>query len=234
MRALVLAAGLGTRLREIAPNTPKPLMQVGNSPLLKIILDKLFALDVREVIINTHYLSEQIVDFISCQSFKNKVKLMYEPQLLGTAGTLKKHLDLLADDHFFVLHADNFFQDNLSNLLRSHIESPKEILMSMGTFEADNPRDYGTVKLDSNLVVTDYREKDPRSPYRTANSAIYIMKPTIYGHIYELSEEEKDISCYLIPKLVNRIQTAPLSGFFIDIGTPATYKQANQLNVKDK
>ena len=81
MKALVLAAGLGTRLREVAPNTPKPLMKVSGVPLLQIIIEKLLKLDIETIIINTHYLHEQIEDFIYKQDYRDKIELVFEPEL---------------------------------------------------------------------------------------------------------------------------------------------------------
>ena len=232
MKALVLAAGLGTRLREVAPNTPKPLMKVSGVPLLQIIIEKLLKLDIETIIINTHYLHEQIEDFIYKQDYRDKIEIVFEPELLGTAGTLKKNLLKLTEDDFFVLHGDNYFEDTLQGLLNAHRTSIDGVLVSMGTFIVENPESFGTVGVNSNLVVTEYLEKDPLSPYKLANSAIYIMKPAILEYIRELSSTENDLSKDLIPKLINRIQAIPLEGYFLDIGTPETYKEANSQQVR--
>lgn len=232
MKALVLAAGLGTRLRDIAPDTPKPLMEIDGVPLLKITVEKLFKLGVSDIIINTHYLHEQIEDFISQQRFRDKIELVFEPTLLGTAGTLKKNLSKLADNDFFILHGDNYFSDDLRNLLSLHRASGDDVLMSMGTFMVDDPKDFGTLCVDGNSIVTEYFEKNPKSAYKTANSAIYIMKPTLTRFVEDMAGTENDLSRDLIPKLLNKILTVPLDGFFLDIGTPENYKLA--VNLKSK
>ena len=232
MKALILAAGLGTRLRTIAPNTPKPLMKVGGVPLLQIIIEKLLKFEIDEIIINTHYLHHQIEDFISQQIYKDRIKLVFEPELLGTAGTLKKNLLLLSESDFFLLHADNYFKDSLQNLIDIHKNAPDEVLISMGTFIIEDPSFFGTVKVDSNSIVTEYLEKDPLSPHKVANSAIYIMKPAIAQYVGNLSILENDLSKDLIPKLVNRIQAVALDGYFLDIGTPENYRLANSLQIK--
>lgn len=229
MKALVLAAGLGTRLREIAPNTPKPLMEIGGVPLLQIIVEKLFKLGVSEVMINTHYLHEQIEDFVSQLSQSDKIELVFESELLGTAGTLKKNISKLADDDFFILHGDNYFADSLQNLLSRHQASKENVLLSMGTFVVQDPKNFGTLSVDSNSVVTEYFEKNPNSLFKTANSAIYIMKPSIAEYVKDMKEYENDLSRDLIPKLLNKILAVPLDGFFLDIGTPDNYNLAINL-----
>jgi mannose-1-phosphate guanylyltransferase len=232
MKALLLAAGLGTRIREISPNTPKPLMEVGGTPLLKLLIDKLFKLGVHEIIINTHYLHEQIEKFVSNEGYGKRVQLVFEPKLLGTAGTLKKNLPLLEASDFFVLHADNFFEDNLEVMLERHMTSGRDVLMTMGTIEVQDPKNFGTLKVNSQGIVTEYLEKDPRSPHLVANTAIYIMKTRIATNVRSLMETESDISRDLIPKLVNNIQAIPLCGYFLDIGTPETYAEANKIQSK--
>jgi len=232
MKALVLAAGLGTRLRDIAPDTPKPLMEIDGVPLLKITIEKLFKLGVSDIIINTHYLHQQIEDFVSQQTYRDKIKLVYEPELLGTAGTLKKNFSELENSDFFILHGDNYFADSLQKLLSHHRASGDDVLVSMGTFMVDDPKDFGTVNVDGNSIVTEYFEKNPRSVFRTANSAIYIMKPAITKYLQDMSEKENDLSRDLIPKLVNKILTVPLDGFFLDIGTPENYRLAMGLQAQ--
>lgn len=229
MKALVLAAGMGTRLRDIAPNTPKPLMEIGGIPLLQIIVEKLFKLGVSEVIINTHYLHKQIEDFVSQLSYRDKIKLVFESELLGTGGTLKKNFSRLADDDFFILHGDNYFADSLQNLVSRHQASADSVLVSMGTFVVHDPKDFGTLSVDNNSVVTEYFEKNPKSLFKTANSAIYIMKPAMAEFVKDMKEYENDLSRDLIPKLLNKILAVPLDGFFLDIGTPDNYKLAINL-----
>jgi mannose-1-phosphate guanylyltransferase len=99
----------------------------------------------------------------------------------------------------------------------------------MGTFRVDDPKDFGTLNLNGDSIMTEYFEKNPKSVFRTANSAIYIMKPSIKKLLQDMSVEENDISRDLIPKLVNRILTVPLDGFFVDIGTPENYNIARNL-----
>ena len=93
MRALLLAAGLGTRLKPITNNIPKCLVPIGGKPLLQIWLEKLEKAGVKKFLINTHYLHEQVESFIFKSRFKNSVELYWEKKLKGTAGTLFNNID---------------------------------------------------------------------------------------------------------------------------------------------
>lgn len=229
MKALLLAAGLGTRLSSISGGKPKPLMEIHGVPLLHILIQKLFSAGVEEIVINTHHLHEQIEEFIESQDYRKQIKLVYEKELLGTAGTLKANIDYLADRDFFVLHGDNFFQDDLKAMIIAHKETSGKVAITMGTFEVDSPANFGTVVVNSESIVTSFYEKNPKSPSLIANSAIYIMKPNTAVEIRNLEVNQIDISLNLIPQFMNRILTTPLTGVFLDIGTPENYRKANEI-----
>ena len=229
MKALLLAAGLGTRLSSISGGKPKPLMEIHGVPLLHILIQKLFSAGVEEIVINTHHLHEQIEEFIESQDYRKQIKLVYEKELLGTAGTLKANIDYLADRDFFVLHGDNFFQDDLKAMIIAHKETSGKVAITMGTFEVNSPANFGTVVVNSESIVTSFYEKDPKSPSLIANSAIYIMKPTVASEIRNLEANQIDISRNLIPQFMDRIFATPLTGVFLDIGTPENYLKANEI-----
>jgi len=231
MNALILAAGLGTRLQGIAPETPKPMMEVRGTPLLEIIVQKLFKVGVSKILINVHHLPEKITSYILNQSYSDKIEIVRETKLLGTAGTLKNNIQQLISDDFFVLHGDNYFQDDLREILRKHKKSGSEVLVSMGTFITTDRASTGTVITNGDSIIQKFYEKNPESPSFQANSAIFIMKPTIVSEIEGLSPLESDISRDLLPKILGRIQAIPLEGYFFDIGTPENYAKANGLEI---
>lgn len=229
MNALILAAGLGTRLQGIAPETPKPMMEVGGVPVLEGIIQKLLKLGVLRIVINVHHLPEKIISYVASQPYANQVEIVQEMDLLGTAGTLKKNINKLMHEDFFVLHGDNFFQDDLQELVSKHKRSGNEIVVTMGTFITNERSSAGTVVTDENSLVKEFYEKDPNSPSFQANSAIFIMKPNVLPVINGLSALENDLSRDLLPKILGQIQAVPLKGYFIDIGTPKNYARANML-----
>ena len=104
----MLAAGCGTRLRPITENIPKCLVPIGGKPLLQIWLERLSEAGFGPFLINTHYLHERVVEFVRESPFSNQISLVYEPELLGTAGTLINNIDFFQGKDGMVLHADNY------------------------------------------------------------------------------------------------------------------------------
>lgn len=227
MKAILLAGGYGKRLGAITDRIPKPLAEVKGKPVIEYLINKLIKLRIEHVYINTHYKHKQIYDFIGGSNFKIPISLSHENKLLGTAGTLKNLVDKVAQDNFLVMHADNYFSDNLELLKQKHLESEPNILATMGTFDVMDPSRFGTVDVSEDNRVINFFEKSKESTSRIANSAIYIMKPKAQDVIKSLSPNENDISLHLVPKLLGQICAVPLSGYFFDIGTPEDLNLAN-------
>ena len=228
MKALILAAGRGSRLGKITDNLPKPLVKVKGKPVIGYLIDKLINLNVTEIFINMNYKHELLEKFILNSSYRIKINLVYEPTLLGTAGTLKSLNQELTTENFIVMHGDNYFQDDLKLLKQKHLETNSDYLITLGTFLVASPEKFGTVDLTYDNTVIKFFEKDQNSSSKIANSAIYFMKPGIKAEIDKLNEHENDISLHLIPKLLGKIKAFELTGFFYDIGTPENLLIANR------
>ena len=228
MKALVLAAGRGSRLGNITENLPKPLVEVKNKPVIDYLIRKLIDLNVSEIFINMHYKHELLEKFILESKYKTKITLIYEPKLLGTAGTLKSLIDELSTEDFIVMHADNYFQDDLKILKQKHLATNSDYLITLGTFLVLNPEKFGTFELTDDHDVIKFFEKKKDSPSKIANSAIYFMKPGIKEVVNTLNEYENDISLHVIPKLLGKIKAFELTGYFYDIGTPENLLLANE------
>ena len=228
MKALVLAAGRGSRLGNITENLPKPLVEVKNKPVIDYLIRKLIDLNVSEIFINMHYKHELLEKFILDSNYRTKITLIYEPKLLGTAGTLKSLIDELSTEDFIVMHADNYFQDDLKILKQKHLATNSDYLITLGTFLVLNPEKFGTFELTDDHDVIKFFEKKKDSPSKTANSAIYFMKPGIKEVVNTLNEYETDISLHVIPKLLGKIKAFELTGYFYDIGTPENLLLANE------
>ena len=124
MRAILLAAGFGTRLRPLTDSIPKCLVPIRGEPLLNIWLDKLMRTDLLPVLINTHYLPQQVALFVESSSHRDYVTVVYEPELLGTAGTLRANLDFYQGQDGLLIHSDNLCQQNLQDLVVAHHQRP--------------------------------------------------------------------------------------------------------------
>lgn len=231
MKALLLAAGRGTRLGKITETIPKPLVKIKNKPVIDYLIQKLINLDVTHILVNTHHKNTLMENYFNSRKYDVEISLIYEPELLGTAGTLKYNVDALCSEDFIVMHADNYFQDDLKSLKHEHFANGLNNLLTMGTFSVANPAKFGTVCISENNTITSYFEKDKNSPSNIANSAIYFMKPAIKKEIDNLKNNENDISLNLIPKLVGKMTAFPLNGYFYDIGTPENLLIANSLQI---
>jgi mannose-1-phosphate guanylyltransferase len=229
MKALILAGGYGSRLGSLTKETPKCLMLVNGIPIIQIWIDKLFDLGINEILINTHYLHLQVEEYFKESKYKKQIKLIYEPILLGTAGTLIKNVkDLLGND-CFLLHADNFYNGTLNDMLDAHYKRPISCNMTMLTFHTEEPESCGIVVLNQNIVV-DFKEKQKNAYGNLANGAIYILSKDLLDdiHLGKL-DNAFDFSLEIIPQLMGRIWNYTIYESYIDIGTIENLKKANNL-----
>ncbi len=140
LRALLLAAGLGTRLRPITDTTPKCLVPIAGEPLLGRWLRQLEQAGCEAVLVNTHYLAPQVVTFLAARpSGPMALHSVHEPELLGTAGTLLANRAFFCESTGLLIHADNAMAGTLDGLLLAHRQRPSHCLLTMLTFRSDNP-----------------------------------------------------------------------------------------------
>jgi mannose-1-phosphate guanylyltransferase len=184
------------------------------------------AAGVAEVIVNTHHLASQFEEHLRLHNSDMHVELSYEETLLGTAGTLKKHFDHLSTDDFLVMHADNYFEDSLARFMNAHKSRTVGKYGSLGTFETEDPTNCGVLVLNSDKTIKEFHEKVTNPPTNLANSAIYIFTSSIREYLFELRDDENDISNHLIPKIMSGLWAHKFEGVFVDIGTPVGLKLA--------
>lgn len=226
MRAILLAAGYGTRLRPLTNTIPKCLVPIKGTPLLGIWLERLTRAGIGPFLVNTHYLAEQVQGFVSNSPYRDQVKLVHEPTLLGTAGTLMANLEFFEGRDGLLIHADNYCLDHLHNLIEAHRKRPAECVMTMMTFRTDQPSNCGIVDIDENRVVTGFYEKVSSPPGNLANGAVYILSAAMLRELSLEFSTVKDFSNEVLPHFIGRIFTYETLDVFIDIGTPEAYKRA--------
>ncbi len=229
MRAILLAAGCGTRLRPITNTIPKCLVPIKGKPLLEIWLDRLTLAGIGPFLVNTHYLADQVDAFIESSRYKEQVTLEYEPELHGTAGTLIANLDFFKGQDGMLIHADNYCLADFSAFIRAHEERPTECVMTMMTFRTDTPSTCGIVELDGRGVVIGFHEKVAEPPGNLANGAIYILSSRLLERLEDDLHSVKDFSTEVLNRFVGRIYTYETKEVFLDIGTPESYEQANKI-----
>jgi len=232
MKALLLCAGLGTRLRPITNNIPKCLVPINGKPLLQYWLENLSKAGVTEFIVNTHYFSEKVEEFVKNSIYRDKIKLVYEKELLNTGGTLLHNKNLFdKDEPFLLIHADNLSFCDFKEFIESHKRNEK-YLLTMMLFRTDVPQSCGIVKLDENNIVQEFYEKVSNPPSNLANGAVYICNYEIFEFLETLNKINIDFSLDVIPKLLGKINTYLNSTYHKDIGTINSFAEA-QIDILD-
>jgi len=227
MRALLLAAGLGTRLRPITDTIPKCLVPISGTPLLQIWLERLTEADIESFLINTHYLSEQVKVFVEKSSFRQKIQLVHENYLLGTAGTLIENLDFFQGEDGLLIHADNYCLADISAFEHAHINRPLGCVMTMMTFRTDEPSSCGIIEVDEAGIVVGFHEKIENPPGNLANGAVYILSAALLKKIGTELKYITDFSTEVLHRFKGQIFTHEISDVFLDVGTPDRYAKAN-------
>ena len=227
MRAILLAAGLGTRLRPLTNQIPKCLVTIKGKPLLGIWLDKLSEVGVESILVNTHHLADKVEAYVASGNYKGSVVVVNEPILLGTAGTLIANLPFFENEDGFLVHADNYIREDLWRFVAAHKMRSPGCVITMLTFRSDNPSACGIVEVDERGVVIRFHEKVLSPPGNLANGAVYILSPELIARLALDWVAPTDFSVDILPTLLGRIQTYETTGLFIDIGTPSAYASAN-------
>ncbi len=185
MKAFLLAAGLGTRLRPLTWTVPKCLVPIQGRPLLAWWMDLFEQHRISEILINTNYLPDPVRKFIKeYNQTRGKVKLVesYEKELLGSGGTVLINRNFVENEEdFFICYADNLTNADLSSMMDFHKKN--HALLTMGLFHTNNPTGCGIAVYNKEGKITEFVEK-PKYPKRDlANAGIYVVNKRIYDYI---------------------------------------------------
>jgi mannose-1-phosphate guanylyltransferase len=225
VKAFLLAAGLGSRLRPITDSTPKCMLVIDDQPLLDIWLDAFHRVGVDEVLINLHYLPDVVRRHLAGRSAPPTVRTVYEPELLGSAGTLVANRDWIRGEEFFLAcNADNLTDFDLRSLIEAHREHGP--VATLTVFHSERPSAGGVVELDATGRVVGFAEKPAEPVSDLTNAGIYAFRPAVLDEINGMLP--KDIGYDLLPRLVGRARAVPIEGYFLDIGTPDAYLRARK------
>lgn len=227
MRALLLAAGIGSRLRPLTDTTPKCLVRVHGRPLLDYWLDLVLDGGVERVLLNTHWLAGQVRDHVAASRWRGRIDLVHEVELLGTGGTVLANRDWFGDDALLVAHADNLTDFDVAGLIAAHRGRPPGHLMTMLGFRTDDPSSCGILECDSTDTVIAFHEKVAEPPGNLANGAVYIFEPEVIADIASLGRPIVDLSTEIIPNYLGRILCVETAGYHRDIGNPESLRRAH-------
>lgn len=236
MKALVLAAGKGTRLGHLTADFPKPMLAVAGRPLLAYHIDWLRQHGVTEIAINLHHAADVIRTYFGDGSDLGvQITYSYEPELLGTAGAAKR-LEWFLDERFAVVYGDVFTNVDLTLLEAFHAAGTRasDRGLTLSLYRVPNPTECGLVDIDEQGRVLRFVEKPPADQVFTdlANAGVLICEPGVLSRTP--ADTVYDFGRDLLPRLLAEgwpVFGAPISSdeYVIDIGTPSGYLRAQQL-----
>ena len=229
MRALFLAGGLGTRLRPLTDNLPKPMVPVMGKPLLERNIMKLKEYGVDEIIISACYKSQHLMDYFGDGS-KCGVKIHYvcEDVPLGTGGAIK-NTENFFDDTFLIFNSDIVTDINFEDFIRYHKE--KSAAVTIAVTEVDNPCMYGVIEYDKEGYVISFKEKPKPHEVtsRCINAGVYAFEPEVLEEIP--TGRPVSVEREVFPNLLRKgykISIYRGCSYWIDIGTPSKYLQIHK------
>lgn len=225
MKAVLLAAGMGTRLRPLTDTVPKCMVPIAGRPLLEIWLEQLAAAGVDEVLVNLHHLPDVVSAYLADRSGAPRVVTVFEPMLLGSAGTLVAARNWVASEPMFLAcYADNLTDFDLGTLVGYHQQHSG--IATLTAFRSANPRAGGVLDVDASDSLIGFTEKPAHPTSDLVNAGMYAFAPAVLDEI--TGSPPLDIGYHLLPRLVGRARVIPVAGYFTDIGTPRAYQLACQ------
>ncbi len=227
VKAIILAGGLGTRLRPMTDTLPKCLVPIAGRPLLGYWVDALVRAGVREARVSSHAHADQVRAYVKSVSASGRLRLdeSYEPKLLGSAGTIAANADLAdGSDVVVIVYADNFSDVDLGRMIAFHRSHDDPFTMLL--FRAPVPSACGIAELDAEGRVVSFVEKpkEPRSDL--ANGGVYVVDADAYREIAAMGAF--DIGFEVLPRFVERMRGWPWEGYHLDVGTHEALEKARR------
>lgn len=222
---IVLAGGLGTRLKSVVADKPKCMAPIGDVPFIDYLLRYLLKENIQHVIFSLGHLSEQVIEYVEANDWQFEVTFVTENEPLGTGGAIMNALEELEGDACYILNGDTFFDVDLHTFHMFHQENESALSLALKPMK-DFDR-YGSVQLDGENRIQGFLEKQPMAA-GLINGGIYLTSKS-YLESLGLPEKfsfEKEV---LEPQVKSgRLYGFESEAYFIDIGVPADYERAQQ------
>ena len=222
MKAVIIAGGLGTRLRPLTHNTPKPMLPIGGKPILEHLINWTKKGGIKSVVLCVSYLRESIEDYFgNGEKFGIKIEYAISKKQLATAGQLKTAEEFI-DKDFVCMYGDSIFNFSLRSMIKQHDMKKPFVTMSLNEYKTNLP--YGVIETSKNGKIVSWNEKPEIKA--NVNMGCYIMNQNIFDLIPKNKPYGMDD---VIKKVMKKKQT--VKGFvtkkgFTDIGNKESYKQA--------
>jgi D-glycero-alpha-D-manno-heptose 1-phosphate guanylyltransferase len=227
MEAIILAGGLGTRLRSVVEDTPKPMAPVAGRPFLSHQMAYWKKQGVTRFILSVGYLHEKIENYFS-NAFEG-VPLTYvvEKSPLGTGGALLESLLRVADPNFLLLNGDTWLKGNLSAMRKFHLE--RASAFTLGVVSVRNNDRYNAVHFGADARVTAFQEPNGKNSF--INAGVYLIERNALLQMRFVRGQKFSLENDFLPVFCNemKMHAFPVLGDFIDIGVPADYERAQSM-----
>ncbi len=238
MKAVILVAGTGTRLRPLTDNTPKPMLNVGGRPLLEWMIMRVKEAGINEILLITNYLEDKFIDYFGNGS-KHGVKISYKTQkeTLGTANAFGEAMEWVGFNEFMALYGDHYLSEGtLKKLFDAHREGE----VTASALEVEDPSQYGAFGLKGELITEVVEKPEPGTePSKYANVGMYIFPPKVFNFIektqlsqrgeYEITDTLQMMIDDGIAVRKHDVETED----WLDIGLPWTLLEANRRSMQD-
>lgn len=228
MQAILLAGGLGTRLRSVVSDRPKPMALIDEKPFMEYVVHELSRHGVTDIIFAVGYKGSMVEEyfgdgsgFTAADGSRMTVQYAYEEELLGTAGAIKNAGRFVTEERFFVLNADTFYQIDYSRLVS--LQDEQELDMALVLRQVPDITRYGEAVLDEGGRLMGFNEKTTAARPGTINGGVYLMTR---GLLEQIPDGKVSLENDMIPRWLQegrRMGGFVNDGYFIDIGIPEDY-----------
>lgn len=227
MRALILAGGLGTRLKSVVQDLPKPMAPIQNRPFLEYLLDFWTEQGVTDFTLLTCHLADKIESHFKGRYKGHVLQRIQEPYPLGTGGALLYALDQMGhDEDIIMVNGDTYFDLDFQKMLRFHRDKDSDL--TLGLREVQFNDRYSGIQLGEDHQIKFFAKRSNDSSHLLINAGVYILKPSLFKRSDFVVGEKYSLEDDFFPKLIetNSVYGYQADGRFIDIGIPKDYARA--------
>lgn len=223
--AVILAGGLGKRLRKAVSDRPKVMAEINGKPFLYYVLDQLSEIDIKRVVISTGYMADKIEEIIGFSYKGLKVDYSWEENPLGTGGALKLAGQSISTKYCLVMNGDSYTEFDATTFYLAHKQKNANITLVVKTL--DETERFGVVCKNENNEIIDFMEKGSNKRAGFINTGVYLMKTSALQKIPDKAPCSLEYDFF--PAMIGKnIYGYEAEGRFIDIGTPESYSQAEK------
>ncbi len=221
LECMIMAGGRGKRLSPLTDTVPKPMLELGGMPIIERNINRLIQFGIKKIYISVKYLGEQIVDYFGDGSDKGiQIEYIWEDKSLGTAGALSL-VERFDTEQVLLMNSDLLTNVNFESMYKTLLSSHADMVVASTEYKVDVP--YAVFETDGNQVI-DFKEKPSKVYY--ANAGIYILNRKLIDEIPKNTFFDITDLMENLVKSGGKLVYCPIVGYWIDIGKPADYKQA--------